>query len=93
MALAAPTARLLAAARATRMPVVRSHDAGRYLCNYLCWRATEATRRKGGPSLAAFVHVPEVARCARRPGKRRATTLADLGRAGAALLVTAARHV
>jgi pyroglutamyl-peptidase len=93
LALPAPVARLLAAARAARVPVVRSHDAGRYLCNYLCWRATEATRHKGGPSLAAFVHVPKVARCARRPGKRRAATLADLSRAGAALLVTVARHV
>jgi pyroglutamyl-peptidase len=69
MALPAPVARLLAAAHAAHVPVVRSHDAGRYLCNYLCWRATEATRQGG------------------------ATTLADLGRAGAALLATAARHV
>ena len=52
----------LAAARAARVPAVLSRDAGRYLCNYLCWRAAEATRRKGGPRLAAFVHVPKVAR-------------------------------
>jgi hypothetical protein len=39
------------------------------------------------------VHVPQVTRFARRPGKRRVTTLADLSRAGAALLATAARHV
>jgi pyroglutamyl-peptidase len=93
--LPAPTTRLLAAARAGRVPVVRSYDAGRYLCNYLCWRASEAARREGGPRLAAFVHVPAVARLARRPGKRRATTLADLSRAGAALLAAGAhaRHV
>jgi len=91
VALPAPVPRLLAAARAAGVPAARSYDAGRYLCNYLCWRATEAVHRKGGPRLAAFVHVPKVARFARRPGKRRAATLADLGRVGAALLVAAAR--
>lgn len=91
IALAAPIAQLLAEARAARVPVVKSHDAGRYLCNYLCWRASEAARRKDGPRLSAFVHVPQVARSARRPGKRRATTFADLVRAGAALLAVAAR--
>jgi pyroglutamyl-peptidase len=93
--LPAPAAQLLAAARTARVPVMQSHDAGRYLCNYLCWRASEAVRRKNGPRLAAFVHVPMVARFARRPGKRPAMTLAGLCRAGAALLVAAAsvRHV
>src|SRR5262249_33231506 len=37
-----------------------SRDAGSYLCNYLCWRASEATAISGGPRLAAFVHVPLV---------------------------------
>ncbi|HEX5211784.1 MAG TPA: hypothetical protein VFW22_08640 [Pseudolabrys sp.] len=91
IALPAPTAQLLAAARAARVPVMRSHDAGRYLCNYLCWRATGAARGKDGPRFAAFVHVPNVRRFARRRGKRRATTFADLSRAGAALLAAAAR--
>lgn len=91
IALPAPIAQLLAAARAARVPVVRSHDAGRYLCNYLCWRASGAVRRKNGPRLVAFVHVPKVVRLPRRPGKRRATTLADLSRAGAALLAVVAR--
>ena len=90
-ALPAPVPQLLSGARAARVPFVKSHDAGRYLCNYLCWRAAEATRREGGPRLAAFVHVPNVARYARRPGTRRATTLADLSRAGAAFLAVAAR--
>ena len=36
---------LLAAARSLRVPVVLSRDAGRYLCNYLCWRATEAAMK------------------------------------------------
>jgi len=89
--LPAPTARLLAAARTAGIPAVRSYDAGGYLCNYLCWRASEAARRDNSPRFAAFVHVPQVARFARRPGKRRVTTFAHLCRAGAALLVTAAR--
>ncbi|MDO8875307.1 MAG: pyroglutamyl-peptidase I [Pseudolabrys sp.] len=54
----APQRRLLAAARNAGVPVRLSRDAGRYLCNYLCWRASEV----GGPKLAAFVHVPLVKR-------------------------------
>jgi pyroglutamyl-peptidase len=54
LALPTPARRLLAAARL----VVLSTDAGDYLCNYLCWRATLAARRSGGPKLAAFIHVP-----------------------------------
>jgi pyroglutamyl-peptidase len=52
------TARLLQSARLTGADVRASRDAGRYLCNYLSWRAIEATRARGGPMLAAFVHVP-----------------------------------
>lgn len=54
--------KLLRAARATGIDVRLSRDAGRYLCNYLSWRAIEATRRPHGPRLAAFVHVPLLAR-------------------------------
>ena len=50
---------LLAAARRARVPAIVSRDAGDYLCNYLCWRAALAARRRGGPRLAAFIHVPE----------------------------------
>ena len=89
----APARRLLAAVRAAGVPAALSRDAGRYLCNYLCWRAAEAAGKKGGPHLAAFVHVPKVARTARRRGKRRKTTLDDLTRAGATLLAAAACHV
>src|SRR5262245_53051046 len=39
LSLRAPTHRLLMAARATGVPAALSHDAGSYLCNYLCWRA------------------------------------------------------
>ncbi len=55
---------LLAAAREAQVPAVLSRDAGRYLCNYLCWRAREAVGGDG-PKLAAFVHVPLVRRFAR----------------------------
>jgi pyroglutamyl-peptidase len=54
----APHRRLLSAARSAGVPVKLSRDAGRYLCNYICWRASET----GGPKLAAFVHVPLVRR-------------------------------
>jgi pyroglutamyl-peptidase len=54
----APAHDLLAAVRGAGVRVRRSRDAGQYLCNYLCWRATEATRKTGGPKLAAFIHVP-----------------------------------
>jgi pyroglutamyl-peptidase len=88
--LPAPGRRLLAAVRGTGVPAALSRDAGRYLCNYLCWRATEAVAKKNGPQLAAFVHVPNIARLARRPAKRRPLTLDDLTRAGAAMMVAVA---
>ena len=52
------TDRLLRAALASGIDARLSRNAGSYLCNYLSWRAIEATRRDGGPRLAAFVHVP-----------------------------------
>jgi pyroglutamyl-peptidase len=90
LAMPAPARRLLYAIRMTRVPAAPSRDAGRYLCNYLCWHAAEAARKKNGPRFAAFVHVPKVARFAHRPGKRRYLTLNDLAHAGGALLVTVA---
>ena len=56
-----PAQALLAAAREAQVLAVLSRDAGRYLCNYLCWRAREAVNGDG-PKLAAFVHVPLVPR-------------------------------
>ena len=56
------TAHLLRAVRRTGLDVRPSRDAGRYLCNYLSWRGIEAARAPGGPALAAFVHVPLIAR-------------------------------
>jgi pyroglutamyl-peptidase len=52
------TARLLRAAVGTGVDARASRDAGSYLCNYLSWRAIEATRSDDGPRLAAFVHIP-----------------------------------
>jgi pyroglutamyl-peptidase len=84
LSLRAPAQRLLMAALATGVPAVLSHDAGQYLCNYLCWRAAEATRA-GALRLAAFIHVPGV----RRLGVQQrglALTLDDLTRAGEAIV-------
>src|ERR1700681_4770226 len=61
------TARLLRAADSTGVDARASRDAGSYLCNYLSWRAIEATRRDDGPALAAFVHIPPLARDGARP--------------------------
>ena len=64
-----------------------SRDAGRYLCNYLCWRASEG----GGGGWAAsrcFRPCAEGGASARQRGQRRATMLADLSRAGVASRVT-----
>ena len=49
-----------------------SRDAGSYLCNYLSWRAIEAVGADDGPRLAAFVHIPLLARggASRRKGVR-----------------------
>lgn len=78
--------RLFAAVRTGRIPVTVSRDAGRYLCNYLCWRAAEATRQNG-PRVAAFVHVPPVARTVRPAAKRQRLTLDDLSRAASQFLI------
>jgi len=94
LVLPAQARRLFAAARTARIPVMFSRDAGRYLCNYLCWRAAEVAARNG-PRVAAFVHVPPVSHTARRSSKRRLLTLNDLSRAGGHFLVaiaTAARR-
>ena len=90
----APTRRLHAAIRSTGVPAALSRDAGRYLCNYLCWRATEAAAKAGGPRLAAFVHVPPL-RAGGRPrrGSRQRLSPDDLVRSGGRLLVALAAAV
>jgi pyroglutamyl-peptidase len=87
MALRVPAQRLISAARSTGVKTMLSRDAGRYLCNYLCWRATELAGSPKGPKVAAFVHVPEV----RRIGAHRRTplTFQRLVRAGEAIVLAA----
>ena len=81
----APFARLLAASRATGMRSATSRDAGRYLCNYVYWRALEASR--SGTPLAQFIHIPWVPIVPRRPGRKRRMTHAALARSGEAILL------
>lgn len=89
-ALPAPVEQLLAAVRAVRVPVIRSHDAGRYLCNYLCWRGTAAAAKIGGPRLAAFVHVPMIRHKARLRRGKPCVSADDLARSGARLVMVIA---
>ena len=84
------TLKLLHAARETGADVRASINAGYYLCNYLSWRAIEATRTKGGPKLAAFVHVPLVPRVAEHTRKAPSSHIpfGQLADAGEAMLVS-----
>jgi pyroglutamyl-peptidase len=90
LALRAPIQKLVMAARATGVPAASSRDAGRYLCNYLCWRAAEAT---DAPRLVAFIHVPRIFERNRRRvpstspfGRYPTMTLDDLTEAGEAIV-------
>ena len=65
-----PAQRLLSAARATGVPVALSRDAGRYLCNYLCWRAAEAAGAARLGSSHSCMSRPCTARTAARAGHR-----------------------
>ena len=80
MPMHSPASRLTRAARRAGIAAQTSRDAGKYLCNYLCWRATES-----GPRSATFVHVPPIARKALRRGSRKLTPAA-LQRAASAIL-------
>jgi pyroglutamyl-peptidase len=80
----APFVRLLAASRASRTPTRLSRDAGRYLCNYVYWRALEASR---SGTLAQFIHVPPVPRKPLLPSRKRRISPAALARAGEAILL------
>lgn len=81
------TAKLLRAALDTGIKARASRDAGSYLCNYLSWRAIEACC-DDGPRLAAFVHVPLIARGAfQRKGAAHRITLDELVDAGQAMLM------
>lgn len=89
------TAKLLRAALATGIDARASRDAGAYLCNYLSWRAIEATRQANGPQLAAFIHIPLLARDggARVPGGITLDALVDAGEAMLLELVKLTRGV
>jgi pyroglutamyl-peptidase len=89
--LSAPAHKLAAAARATGVPASLSRDAGRYLCNYLCWRASEAAKCNGRPQVFAFIHVPRVNPAHQRRSRQRPPpfTLDDLVHAGEALVLAA----
>jgi pyroglutamyl-peptidase len=81
------TLSLLQAARATGIDARLSRDAGAYLCNYLSWRAIEATLQPDGPALAAFIHVPLVARDGAAREETSDITLEQLVDAGEAMLM------
>src|ERR1700759_3228882 len=88
----AHTERLLRAALATGIDARTSNNAGSYLCNYLSWRAIEATQRDNGPHLVSFIHVPLLARdgSAAPKGNER-ITLEELVDAGEAMLMEMVR--
>jgi pyroglutamyl-peptidase len=86
------TEKLLRAADSTGLDARASRDAGSYLCNYLSWRAIEAVATDSGLRLAAFVHIPPLARdgAPRRKGFPR-ITLEELVDAGEAMLLEMVR--
>ncbi len=90
LALPVRTQPMLTAAHSARAPIELSRDAGRYLCNYLCWRAVEVTQKVGGPRLAVFIHVPAIPRAVRPRSKRHRMTLDDMTRAGSRVLLALA---
>jgi pyroglutamyl-peptidase len=86
------TGKLLRAALATGIDARASRDAGSYLCNYLSWRAIEAARQDDGPRLAAFIHIPVLARGgAEKPGRITLEELVDAGEAMLAELIRLTR--
>jgi pyroglutamyl-peptidase len=85
---------LVVAARSAA-PARLSRDAGRYLCNYVYWRALERTPGRG--PLVQFIHIPSPPPAARPRWrtKRRRASLPQLIRAGEAILIAlaaASRH-
>jgi pyroglutamyl-peptidase len=87
------TAKLLRAAVGTGLDARASRDAGSYLCNYLSWRTIKATCGDNGPALAAFVHIPLLARGgqSQRKGAARRVTAEQLVDAGEAMLLEMVR--
>lgn len=87
MKLRTPGRPLLAALRGLRPRATLSRDAGRYLCNYLCWRAAETASTGTGPCLTTFIHVPPVHRSPRRKHEKALASLNDLTASGTRALV------
>jgi pyroglutamyl-peptidase len=81
----APFTRMLMAVAATGLPVRLSHNAGRYLCNYVYWRALDSLEADA-PAVTAFIHVPKLRRSPARRGPARGMTANDLTRAAEAFL-------
>ncbi len=79
------TAKLLRAALATGIDARASRDAGAYLCNYLSWRAIEATQRGRRPAPRGL-RPHSAARARRRRRKPGRITLEELVDAGEAML-------
>jgi pyroglutamyl-peptidase len=89
------TAKLLRAAIGTGIDARASRDAGSYLCNYLSWRAIEAAAKDDGPALAAFVHIPLLARDSAQSQRKHAShriRLEQLVDAGEAMLLEMVRQ-
>jgi pyroglutamyl-peptidase len=86
----APFVQLVSAVRARKVPARLSRDAGRYLCNYIYWRALE--HAPNGRPLVQFVHIPAVSLNPQRKrrGRRRPLSLADVVRAGESVLIALA---
>lgn len=82
-----PVRPLLAALRGLRPSALLSRDAGRYLCNYLCWRVVETASKGAGPRLATFIHVPPVRRGSTPKRKKVSASLDDVTVAGVRALV------
>ncbi len=89
------TTRLLRVAEETGVAVRSSLSAGYYLCNYLSWRAIEATKAENGPRFAAFIHVPLVPRgpSLDEPRSGQRVTFEEMVDAGEAMLMEMARLV
>jgi pyroglutamyl-peptidase len=81
------TAKLLRAADSTGIDARASRNAGSYLCNYLSWRAIEAMGSDRGPRLAAFIHVPLLARDGTSGRRGNRIILEELVDAGEAMLM------
>ena len=92
----APVAALAGATRTAKFPARLSRDAGRYLCNYLYWRALEHAGADNGKALVQFVHIPPIGGKPRRKGATKPQpTLAQFLKTAEALLialVVASRH-